>query len=339
MRSLKPAPKTSPRGGFTLIELLVVIAIIAVLIALLLPAVQQAREAARRSACSNNLKQIGLALHNFHDRSKKFPAGAENQVCPASNSNCTSGWIIGTTWMVHILPMLDQAPMYELYDFDLAYNSAANLQFASFNMVPIYYCPSGQNPEQSNGRSGNSAEASGGIRNYSTHYYGVMGPNLRTGTNQDYIFQGQTYRYVVGNSTTNGAFSTSGMLGQYRDSPGSVTTKFHPTFSDMLDGTTNILMVAERSMTLPSTQANDYRSWTRGNNGGSGATKNVAFPINSTFYNGSNNFNDISFGSNHPGGCFFLLGDGSTRFISENIDFGVYITISSRAAREPTQVP
>jgi prepilin-type N-terminal cleavage/methylation domain-containing protein len=330
------------RHGFTLIELLVVIAIIAVLIALLLPAVQQAREAARRSSCINNLKQIGLGIHNFHDQNNHFPRGAENQVCPASQSNCTTGFILGTTWLVYILPMVDQAPMYNLYDFDLAYNNTVNYAFASANKVPIYYCPSGVDPDSSKGRSGNSAEAdAAGIRNYSTHYYGIMGPNLRIGaTNQDYVFRGQTFRYVVGNDSTNGSFGTNGVLGQYRDSTGSVTTKRKIGFKDVLDGTTNVLMVGERSKTpTGSVTVNDYRGWTRGNNGGSGATKNIAFPINSTWYNGSNNFNDISMGSNHTGGTHFLLVDGSSRFLSENIDFGVYLTLSSMDSGETSQVP
>jgi hypothetical protein len=98
-------------------------------------------------------------------------------------------------------------------------------------------------------------------------------------------------------------------------------------------------MVGERSMHLPGNQAIDWRSWTRGNNGGSGTTKNVAYPINSTFYNGSDNFNDISMGSDHTGGAHFLLGDGSVHFISENIDFPTYLTLASRASLEPTTVP
>ena len=100
--------------GFTLIELLVVIAIIAVLIALLLPAVQQAREAARRTQCKNNLKQLGLALHNYSDITGYLPPGhywASN----ASDAEPTgTGWL----WGVHILPQLDQAPLYNLIDFN-----------------------------------------------------------------------------------------------------------------------------------------------------------------------------------------------------------------------------
>jgi prepilin-type N-terminal cleavage/methylation domain-containing protein len=128
--------KRSKRQGFTLIELLVVIAIIAILISLLLPAVQSAREAARRTQCKNNLKQIGLALHNYLDVHQGFP--------PAFVSDIGSG---GTTpggeWSVHarILPYLDQANLYNLADLSLAYDDPANGTIAS-QRVATYLCPS-----------------------------------------------------------------------------------------------------------------------------------------------------------------------------------------------------
>src|SRR5512135_2886366 len=110
------------RHGFTLIELLVVIAIIAVLVALLLPAVQQAREAARRSQCKNNLKQIGLALHNYHDIANRFPAAiigsgrANAQTAPPRGVGPT---VVNTTGWVAMLPQLDQAPLYNNYNFSI----------------------------------------------------------------------------------------------------------------------------------------------------------------------------------------------------------------------------
>ena len=111
--------------GFTLIELLVVIAIIAILIALLLPAVQQAREAARRTQCKNNLKQIGLAMHNYHDVYAAFPMGANRQVYGP---------------LVAVLPFLDQANLQNLYDFDLYYTHADN-EAAISSDVTTYLCP------------------------------------------------------------------------------------------------------------------------------------------------------------------------------------------------------
>jgi prepilin-type N-terminal cleavage/methylation domain-containing protein len=108
------------QSGFTLIELLVVIAIIAVLIALLLPAVQQAREAARRSQCKNNLKQVGLALHNYHDTYNRLPASCINPGSNFSDKYLTSGQVRNFTGYLAILPYLDQSPLYNQINFSVA---------------------------------------------------------------------------------------------------------------------------------------------------------------------------------------------------------------------------
>ncbi|WP_437223103.1 DUF1559 domain-containing protein [Planctomicrobium sp. SH661] len=140
----KNRPRDCRRSAFTLIELLVVIAIIAVLIALLLPAVQQAREAARRSQCVNNLKQMGLAIHNFQDTYNRIPPGGATDMQPFGviQTAGTSSW--GSSWMVFILPYLEQGTLYSklAFDWGSGWISPANMLLYSQTNVPVYHCPS-----------------------------------------------------------------------------------------------------------------------------------------------------------------------------------------------------
>lgn len=144
---------TRRRSGFTLIELLVVIAIIAVLIALLLPAVQQAREAARRSQCKNNLKQIGLAMHNYHDTANAFPPGAiagYSILAPGNGQGDQERWCAGINWRVSILPYIDQAPLFNKLTFAAGtwFSGYASKTVNNSNVIlvgltiPGYLCPS-----------------------------------------------------------------------------------------------------------------------------------------------------------------------------------------------------
>jgi prepilin-type N-terminal cleavage/methylation domain-containing protein len=326
--------RTLPRNrrAFTLIELLVVIAIIGILIGLLLPAVQKARDAANRTKCLNNLHQIGVALHTYHETFQKLPPGAQGAVLPSPNPPGNMNTIMGTTWLVFILPQMEQQGIYNQYNFTLPYNNAANLNVGNFQ-VPNYYCPSGAKD-----RSGNGAEVGlDGQRNFSTHYFGVMGPSNRTDPSLN-TYKGVTYSYRVGSAATNGAWAHKGMLTHVQGPGTSISSNYYVRLTDVLDGTSSTLMVGEASQSIPATPpgiVNHYRSWVRGNNGGSGATRNVTYPINSTFYNGTDNFNDISFGSNHVGGTDFAMGDGSARFVSESIDLSLFKALASIDGREP----
>ncbi len=290
------------KAGFTLVELLVVIAIIGILIALLLPAVQAAREAARRSSCANNLKQVGLALHNYHDTFKKFPPHSlsANRIA----------------WTVHILPFLEQQPLYDQFDFTRRYNQNPNTILA-MTRVSAYLCPSVKSPRTS---IGNGGETRNRVGYFTTHYYGVMGPK---GNNP---LTGQPYPFS--NVGPHGGFAGGGLFVQNK------STKF----SHILDGTTNTFAIQEIAWDDRGGRRTRYRMWTRGHqqNSWNAPAKNIANQINADL---TSVFNDMSAGSNHPGGCHFLMGDASTQFVAETIDFQTYMAVASIDGDETQTLP
>jgi prepilin-type N-terminal cleavage/methylation domain-containing protein/prepilin-type processing-associated H-X9-DG protein len=285
------------RRGFTLIELLVVIAIIAILIALLLPAVQQAREAARRTQCKNNLKQLGLALQNYHDVFNKFPPGS----FPGTN---------GLSWPVAILPQIEQANLAARFQVGGhaggQFDSAVNRPLCRDNPIAAFFCP-----------SGTEVKADDNALDYTMHYYGVMGP---TGTNPQ---SGVAYRENT--NGPHGGFSREGLFYIYESK----------SIRDILDGTSNTMVFGEISWSDRKGNATRYRAWTRGGQVDQfmAPAKNVARQINSDY---TALFNDMSMGSNHTGGAQFAFGDGSVSFISENIDFNVLLSTASIAGGETT---
>jgi prepilin-type N-terminal cleavage/methylation domain-containing protein len=307
------------RRGFTLIELLVVIAIIAILIALLLPAVQQAREAARRTQCRNNMKQMGLALHNYHDSFNTFPFG----------------WMAGndlnvSAWGIMILPYLDQAPLYNQWDSSVpAFNEAAalfqppasvqqNLDVIA-TVLPVYMCPSTSAQDQHDYTL--PANAAGP---------GVPPIDLTwTAARSDYIatsgvlapFSEIAYAGNPG-GTRHGALRGVGIDGG----------KCHK-FKDISDGSSNTFLVGERVGGTDIFRKNQVdpalAPFGVANGGGWGDFLNGEHWLGGALYDGTpgggpcaincSNLRGSGFYSFHSGGAFFLMGDGAIRFVSANL--------------------
>jgi prepilin-type N-terminal cleavage/methylation domain-containing protein/prepilin-type processing-associated H-X9-DG protein len=313
------------RRGFTLVELLVVIAIIGVLVALLLPAVQAAREAARRSQCTNNLKQLALGLHNFHDTYLTFP----KHVSPGAT---------GVSWHALVLPFIEQKALGDqVLPNSPSYESGQNAnRVLGKYQLPVFQCPSC--PDKFSSSTIDNISGFGNA--YTTHYVGNMGPigtNPQTGV-----------PYASNPGTTQGRLSCDGILVLH---PTPVTANpAVPTAINMAaitDGTSNTLMLFEcawkgMETVAPGVQGGSYRSWVRGMKWNNDCTsaKNVRHAMNTVKYNNGGNYNDISMGSNHPGGCNVAWGDGSVRFLARTIDLNrVLLPLASRGGTEAVANP
>ncbi|QDS88991.1 putative major pilin subunit [Rosistilla ulvae] len=331
------------RRGFTLVELLVVIAIIGILVGLLLPAVQAAREAARRMQCSNHLKQIGLAIHNYHDTFGKLPPGG----MPEGDPNITNQ--AQASWLVRILPFIEQTAIYDQATFVgtdwVGTGTDRNWKIKDGTVIDIYDCPSSDLP---NVQTDNT---SGGTR-------GLGAPTVITvqvpsyvgiaGTSQDpsnIAARVSPSVNGVGHQSFNGVMPISSNLAN----PTTPVLKFR----DILDGTSNTFCVGEQSSSLreQSTGASrlrDCRSgnrrggmWSSGNAIGNANSQaynltTIMRPVNSSIYvnNSCSEFHGLAknttLRSNHPGGAQFAVADGAVRFVSETIDYLNLIKLADR---------
>jgi len=306
------------RRGFTLIELLVVIAIIAVLIALLLPAVQQAREAARRSQCLNNLKQIGLGLHNYHDTHNTFPPGWIG-ANPATGAHDIEG-LNGFGWGTMMLPYVEQNNLYDQFRFPLSIiddttGTPTNKALLA-TKLSVFECPS--DPHENTWE----IEPEGGGTPIATlataNYVGLFG-----------------YQYVgaLPDPDDDRDLHVCEELspGQQCAGDGVFFQNSRITLGHITDGTSNTIMVGERASQVNANAPPFYSTWSGVIPEGEEAFARILGSADHTV-NGGVHAEDFS--SRHTGGAHFILGDGHAKFIGENIDLFVFRALGTRAGGE-----
>lgn len=300
-------------NGFTLVELLVVIAIIGILVALLLPAVQKAREAAQRITCTNKLKQLGLALHNYHSARRHFPTGSIVQDIDKNFSNCSSSPDRpgGAPWTVLVLPYMEESALQDAFDMQALFTSTSNVRGSQQNHQVFtlenvaYKCPS--DPVSALGT------------NYIT-YMGVQGggpnPVCTSQSNRRFFFDN-----------------------------GAMVVNHKTSIKKLEDGTTKTYLLgesryADQSQREGSNQPG-WTGWASSAKSGQWAMPMVlaggSEPINAFSVQDANpsttktlDFQTRAFGSHHQGGAEFALADGSVQFVEDGIDTVLYYNYSIR---------
>jgi prepilin-type N-terminal cleavage/methylation domain-containing protein/prepilin-type processing-associated H-X9-DG protein len=310
--------------AFTLVELLVVIAIIGILIALLLPAVQAAREAARRTQCNNNLKQLGLAVHGYIDSYKKFPAGVTGWPNESgAQSYMEFGVVVprtGKGWIVLVLPFFEQSALYEQFldpsvDTNFNANASNNTGIGALacrkavqTELAGLKCPSENAPKWLSTTEYQWAPIPVAV----TCYKGVIGDPMMGGAG-------------VGSTDCHTGPNCNGLFWRH-----SYRNRF--TFADILDGTSNTLMLGED---VP--RENDHSAWAYSNGDYASCHQPINFfpkppaPANWPIV--------MSFRSRHPGGAQFCLADGSVRFFRQTISHNLYRALSTRRGGETVMLP
>jgi prepilin-type N-terminal cleavage/methylation domain-containing protein/prepilin-type processing-associated H-X9-DG protein len=300
------------RSAFTLIELLVVIAIIAILIALLVPAVQKVREAANRTTCQNNLKQLGLAMHSYHDNQKKGLPPGNGYLTPRMHRS----------WMVLILPFVEQDTRFKQIDMtksqlDNTVNAFSGVSNRSViqQPLPLVLCPSdGDSTPRT--RTDDAANIVLALSNYASNIGDHRNAGGTGAPNPPYPQYG---------NGSNLATNTRGVITRYN---------YGAKFAEITDGLSNTFLLGE---VIP--------SWCLWQDWGHQSFATTAYPVNwrnVDLANGTlapnNADNTIVFRSKHTGGVQFLLCDGSVRFVSDGVNFAAYRAMASRAGGETLSI-
>ncbi len=315
------------RQGFTLVELLVVIAIIGILVALLLPAVQAAREAARRMQCGNNMKQLGLALHNYHDTYKRFPIGVMN---PGTQVHATLPYTStcavdcrNTPWTLYILPFIEQQPLYDQINFSLPMGPAqrsgtgpAVHQGALFANTALgaFQCPS--DPQYLDPQTIAGTAHYGIVNGRRSSYWFPLVNRLEDTSvhwDRDIRVLPTTHPFYPG-AVARGAFGINGAA----------------RIGDITDGTSNTMLLSETPFKKNASVYGPY--WTAWN-----YTSGVEFPTNTVAINRKNGClvngrptcpTAWGAGSKHPGGMQCTLADASVRFMAETTPWQICQTLA-----------
>lgn len=351
------------RNAFTLVELLVVIAIIGILVGLLLPAVQNARAAARRMSCQNNVKQLALAAHNFESTYKHFPPGLTCKRFTLPGATRPRDWY-GDTVFAHLLPFMEQQGAFEMWNWEGTY-SAARENSTSLNpatgrrvrdenaataqVIPAYLCPSDliQQPV---------IELDFVLAGYPQGFFAMTSYLANGGTHSTYFrdpnMQSDGMFFMTDEDSCPETFQNRSLTANGNLIPNEVEAKF----SDVFDGTSNTLLFGERFHDDPifdrklhdhPTQFSRYPiwkwgtwSWTGGGNGTTHVFGSTRVPLNFTTPESapasyaSVNDRMSAFGSGHVGGANFALADGSVRFLTESINMELYQSLSTKRGRE-----